>query len=276
MRPAWWVVIVCAAATGCLDKTPAPSSVRARPFMPPAVAEGLFVESVLVERPIGDAVLDQAVWVTSAPVLPPEPTALLAENGVRVAVVGGNLPPAFQSLMATEADLVNPHGLTFGGRKDAVIPTAGPIDPCTFEALTDLAGTRQPFSLRQARSGWQVRPDAIPDGRVKLACEPQVQHGDRQEWLRPTADGTRFVVHGEVPTERFPELGFEVTLGPNDYLLVGWSAASGDTLGGVLFAAVADGRPRQRLLVVRARQLGATPTDLPAISNPRGRPGERR
>src|SRR5262249_5819955 len=99
-----------------------------------------------------------------------------------------------------------------------------------------------------------------------------LQHGDRRDWLRPTADGTQFTVQGEVPTVRYPALGFEVLLGPNDYLLVGWPAAAEGTLGSALFAVEANNQPRQRVLVVRAGRLGeANPSDWPAVRGPRGR-----
>lgn len=255
------------------EPAPAASTSVARSLGPIVPADGLYIESVLLERPPGDNLLERELWSTDRAVVPPETAALLTENGLRVAVLRGALPPAFQKLLDSEPDTVNPHGLTFAGRKDAVLPTAGPIDSCDYAVLADLAGKRTPVSLRQAHAGILVRPEVLPDGRVRVRCEPQVQHGDRREWLRPTADRTQFVMQGEVPTTRYPGLGFDVTLGPNEYLLVGGPAASANTLGSVLFSATADdGRPRQRVLVVRAGRLGdPVPTDLPAIHGIRGR-----
>jgi len=117
-----------------------------------------------------------------------------------------------------------------------------------------------------------VRPERAADGRVKVWCEPQVQHGDRTDWFRPTADGTEFVKQGEVPVERYPGLGFEVLLGVNDYLLIGWPAETDATLGAALFGVEANGRPRQRVLVVRAGWGGSRASDLPPIPRHRGRP----
>jgi hypothetical protein len=292
MRGAAWAVILCAAAgTGCLYHRPDGSVGLANPFagrpgpgpanpaavarsLGPAVpAEGFYVESVLLERPVGDEVLDRQLWAAEQTPVPPETAALLTENGLRVAVLRGALPPVFQKLLDTEADTVNPRGLTFAGRKEFVIPTAGPTDPCEYEVLTDLAGRRTAVKLRQAACGFLVRPEPAADGRVRVRCEPQLQHGDRRGWLRPSADGTQFTMQEEVPTVRYPGLGFEVLLGPNDYLLVGWPAAMGNTLGSVLFGVEANNQPRQRVLVVRAGRLGdPTPSDLPAIRGPRGRP----
>jgi hypothetical protein len=231
------------------------------------------VQSVLIEQPVGDPFLNRDLWAAGWPAAGGQTRALLAENGLRAAVLGGNLPPRFQALLDSEPDTVNPHGLTFATRKDAVIPTAGPIDRCEYEVRTGLGGKPERVELREARCGVLVRPEATPDGRVRVWCEPQVQHGERQEWLRPTADGTQFVVQGEVPLEKYPALGFDVALGPNDYLLIGWDADRDGTLGAAMFAVEAGGRPRQRVLVVRAGRTGdAPPDDLPAAPNPSRRP----
>ena len=61
------------------------------PMVPP---EGLLVQSVLLEQPIGDAFLDRALWESTLPVGEPELRALLAENGLRVGILSGALPSA--------------------------------------------------------------------------------------------------------------------------------------------------------------------------------------
>ena len=279
---AWAGVLLCVAAGGCLDRMKRPTvaePVRARSFSPtgfgglqPVGADGLYVESVLLERPVGDTFLDRDLWAAGRSPLPGEADAVLAENGLRVLVLGGNLPPGFQKILASEAETVNPHSLTFANRKDAVIPTAGPTDLCEYDVRPDLAAKRTKVTLKQARCGVMVRPERTADGRVKLWCEPQVQHGDRTDWFRPNADATEILKQGEVPLERYPGLGFDVLLGPNEYLLIGWPANADATLGAALFGVEADGRPRERVLVIRAGVNGASATDLPPIPARRGRP----
>lgn len=290
---AWIAVFICAAATGCLDRltglampgraevaserspragAPGPSSSsKFGGLLQQTSGEGLRVLSVLIERPLGDAFLDRDLWTFAHAPLPPETNVVLAENGLRVLVLGGNLPPAFQKLLESDADTVNPHGLTFANRQNAVLPTAGPIDRCEFEVLPDLAGKKKDVKLAQARCGIAIRPEQTVDGRVKVWCEPQIQHGERQDWWRPTSDGTQFVVQGEAPVERYPTLGFEVTLGQDEYLIVGWPAAAKRTLGSALFAVEANGRPRQRVLVIRAASRGTAATDGPTPPPPHDR-----
>jgi hypothetical protein len=112
---------------------------------------------------------------------------------------------------------------------------------------------------------------------VKLWVEPRIQHGDRQQWIRPNADVTQLTQQVEVPVEKYPALGCEVALSPDDYLLVGWDSDRPDSLGSVMFGATAQGGARQRLLVVRARYAGpVTPADLPPITGPIQRPAVAR
>jgi hypothetical protein len=103
---------------------------------------------------------------------------------------------------------------------------------------------------------------------VKLWCEPQIQHGEQIDRFHPTADFTGFAVDKEVPLERFPGLGFEVVIAPNEYLVIGWPAAAQGTLGSVLFGVEANGQPKQRALVIRAEAIEFPPaTPAPGTKN---------
>jgi hypothetical protein len=231
--------------------------------------EALLVQSVLVEQPIGDQFLDRDLWALARPVGEPETRALLAENGLRAGILSGNLPQRFQELLDSEADTVSPNEMSFNKRKEAVIPTAGPVDPCRIALLADMAGNAQTVEFKQARCGMLVRPRVEEGGRVGIYCEPQIKHGERRDHYRPTEDGTGFIKTEEMPLERFPKLGFDVSLGTGDCLVIGWNAEQPETLGGALFAAEINNRPRQRVLVIRAYQHGrSTLSDLPVIAGP--------
>ncbi len=251
-------VAVCVAAVGCQwwprPDRPGP----ARATLPTAAPDGAYVESVLIERPIGDAVLDRELWLAAKPPLPAETDVLLAENGIRVRVITGGLPPAFRRLLETDA--VDPHGLTFNGRPDSVLPTASPPDPCSLRVLPDLAGARTEVTLTGATCGILVRPTWGGDRKLRVWCEPQIQHGEREDRFHPTGDGTGLTVTGEVPTERYPGLGFEVTLGPDDHVVIGSPAGADGTLGAAAFTAEADNQTRQRVLLIRGGWRGLPPT----------------
>jgi hypothetical protein len=267
MRRAWWVIVVCAASVGCFTRPERPTGTSvARSLAPAAPVEGVYLESVLFERPLGDKFLDRDLWAGTLPVGGQEVRALLSENGLRVAVLTGSVPQRFQTMLESESEAISGRGLTFASRKDEVLPTSGPHERCEFGLLADLAGKRAAVSFAQARCGVQVRPEALPDGRVRVFCEPQIQHGEKREWLRPSADFTGFVKFEEVPLAHYPWVAFDATLGRNEYLIIGWPADQPDTLGAALFGVQANGQPRQRVLVIRTRHANpGAASDLPSL-----------
>jgi len=280
MPRATWAIVLCAVVMGLgceklltsPDRPVTPSIARSlAPAIPP---DSLIVESVLLERPIGDIFLDCNLWTSTLPVGSPEIRSLLSENGIRTGILTGNLPTQFQTMLDNKADVVAPPLMwTFNNRKETVIPTAGPIEDCTFDMLPDLAGKPESVSLKEASCGVLVRPQSLGEGRVKVWCEPQIQHGSRQDRFRPSEDGTQFTKFEEVPTEKYPAFGFEVTLRPEECLVIGCIADQQETLGAVLFGVEANGHPRQRIVAIRARVVNSSPTaDLPAIAPPGRRP----
>jgi hypothetical protein len=275
MPRATWAIAGCTLvlATGCHGLAPTPdkpaSGAIARSLTSGIPADGLVVEKVLLERPLGDRFLNHDLWYATLCTVPPEMRELLASNGIQVGVLGGNLPGEFQSIVSNAAETIDPRMLTFNHLKEAVIPTAGPIADCKYEVLPDLAGKLQPIALKDARCGILVRPQQMGDGRIKLWCEPQIQHGERQDRFRPSEDGTQFTKFEEFPTEKYAELGFEVALRPDECLVIGSIAEARSSLGSTLFEAEASGNARQRVVVIRARQVNVSPTaDLPAITAP--------
>jgi hypothetical protein len=264
------VLLFLPAEWGCLRETGSrPVEQRTlRTLSPVLTADGIVVQSLLLERPIGDRFLDQELWDSTLPVGEPEQRALLGENGFRIGILTGNLPQRFQELLDSEVDVHSAEEKTFNHRTEGVIATAGPIDECRFEVLTDIGGRPKQLTLPQARCGVLVAPRPKDDGRVLVQFEPRIQHGERREWLRPTDDGLTFTRIDEIPIERFPALAVGATLGASDCLLIGMQADQPRTLAGALFRVEADQRPRMRVLVIRARQNGPAARDLPAINDP--------
>jgi hypothetical protein len=277
MRRAWWAIVgcaACAAAVGCFTRAGrvpvGPTDPVVRSLAPVVPTEGAVVETVLLERPVGDRFLDRDLWADALPIGGQEARVLLSENGLRAGVLAGSLPPRFQAMLESDAEALSARRMTFSLRKDEVLPTSGPHPRCALGVLNDVAGRRVPLAFEEARCGVQVRPEPAGPGRVKVTCEPHIQHGERRSWLRPSADGTGFVKHEEVPLARFPALAFDALLGPNEYLLIGWDATQPDTLGAALFGVPHATGARQRVLVVRAQMANPGPApDLPPLGGPR-------
>src|SRR5262245_33415372 len=125
MWRAWWVFVLCAAAAvGCLstrtDRQPTTSV--ARSLAPYTSAEGITLQSILLERPVGDRFLDGDLWQGTLPVGSQETRVLLSENGLHAAILAGNMPQQFQDLLQSETEAINGRQLTFAMRKEEVLP----------------------------------------------------------------------------------------------------------------------------------------------------------
>lgn len=275
LRLEWLLIAILTPIGGCLPWSLTPSakpSPQGPPLSRPA-ADALFLQTVLIEQPIGDAFLNGELWQMFPSAVPAATKALLAENGLRAVIVSGTPPEPFVKIIGSELSTVNPQYLTFASRKEDVIATNGPLEACSFKVLNDLAGDPHPMSLKQACCGWRVKPEVTAEGRVKIACEPQVQHGERQDWLRPSADGTQFTLKGEVPLERFSTLAFETTIGPREFLVIGGFAEETESLGAAFYRVESNNRVQQRVLVIRAGKGRAGDTDDYAMGpKPKGGP----
>jgi hypothetical protein len=260
-------VVVALAAVGCFSlpkETAASWFDRYGVFggsAPPA--SKVFLQTTLIDQPAGDPYLTHDLWLTTGKPLAPDRAALLAENGIRVGLIDGNPPPEFLRLVTSELHTVRPTQLTCTPGDSKVVPVNGPVARAEFGVAAEIGTARTVFDLPAAECGLAVTPTAADGGRVKLAFEPRIQHGAKQGWLRPTADGTGFAWRDGKPIEAFAKLGGEVTLGPKDYLLVGPTELPLGKLGGAFFVNPDAGR--MRVLVIRAWR-GPEPTDATTTS----------
>ncbi|SRR5581483_4495303 len=257
------VVLVCAAATGCLFRG---SEARSTGWFHGLTGgdSGLAIRTVLIDRPAGDPYLTRGLWASAGKPVPHEQATLLAQNGLRVGVLTGLIPGEFEQLITSEQATVSPMHRTLQPNKPKVVPVNGPLDRCSYRVLHDLAADPARVELTGAECGLSVTARPAEGGQVTLLCEPQVQHGEKQAWLKPTTDGTGFARRDAKPLETYPTLSFEVTLGPQDYLLVGPTEDPADTLGQALFYSLSEDRARQRVLVIRAlRGPDAAPVGKP-------------
>jgi hypothetical protein len=226
-------------------------------------ANKVFLQTTLIDQPAGDPYLTRDLWFAAGRPVAPDRAALLAENGIRVGLIDGNLPPEFLRLATSEVHTVRPTQQTCSPGDSKVIPVNGPILKAEFGVEKEIGTGRTAFDLSAAECGIAVTPSAADGGRVKLVFEPRIQHGAKQGWLRPTADGTAFAWRDAKPVEAFPKLGWEITLGPKDYALVGPTELPLEKLGGAFF--VNPGAGRMRVLVVRAWR-GPEPSDATPTS----------
>ena len=243
---------LAAAAAGCFPRVEdiRPKAIWSR--FGGSTPNDMLLRTMLVERAAGDAYLSNELWAGATRPLTHELSTLLAHNGFLVGIHSGVLPGEFERLMHTESSVVDPKERTFRPGKSRVVPIHGPIPLMQCKVLADLAADPAARTYTALECGLSVTANPIHADRVKLLCEPQVQFGDKELSLKPTADNSQFTRQERKPLETFNTLTFEVTLGPDDYLLFGPTENPADRLGQAYFVPVTAERARQRVLIVRA------------------------
>lgn len=255
----WWPRPATVTAERVSDE---PDSASRRPDRPD---HGVVLHTRLIEQPAGNDYLNRGVWLDATDPLPHPVSALLAVNGLRVGILTGLIPTELERLARSEASAVSPmlRGFQFGQSK--AVPVNGPIANCSFAAKPGLGDDPVTHELTAAECGLVVTVTADGD-RLRVRCEPRVQHATLRPWFRPTADGTTFERHDQRPTEAFPTLAWEVTLDRKDVLVIGATVDAERTLGEAFFFATTADRPRQRVLTLQAGVWGEPADTAPAGS----------
>jgi hypothetical protein len=229
---------------------------RWRPFHGRAAADVIQVEVSLVERPPADPFINQELWtLADEQIVPLERKALLEENGFRVGQLGGNTPAGLLTLLTSERSNVNPRRLfVHAGQPTRVV--LGPTAPlCSFRIQQD--GEPDDVSLEKAQCAFNMVASLAKDGRTRLQFTPQVRHGEKTLAPRPAVDGSGFILQEEWPTKSYASLDWEVTLGANQYVVVGARFDRPETLGYQCFLRREESAPIQRLLVIRTWRMTA-------------------
>ena len=261
-----WIVgfaLLSAVGSGCNTFAPhvRPKPVPAAPVERPAVAaipEGetrLAYHTRLVDQPAGSDYLNSGLWADATDHLDHERTTLLALNGLRLGVVAGNPPAELERLASSDATVLSPMLRSGAAGRPRAIPVNGPLASCTLGTVSAFGGEAKPKTFDLVECGLTLTSTVLPGDRLKVRGEFQIQHGERQPWLRPTSDGTGFARTDRRASESYPALAFEVTLGRADLLVLGATDEPAGKLGQAFFFSIQPDRVRQRVLLV---QVGAT------------------
>jgi hypothetical protein len=281
------VALLAGLLAGCFGARPEPTTARFAapgPFAGAAGADVVQLDVFLIERPAGDDFLNRKLWELAdeqAVSLESKPTPEdngfrvrqnLEDNGFRVGQIGGLLPSALQAMLGSNIACPDPrHVFLHDGH---VLPMPlGPVQPhCRLQIYKD--GRPTPADLETVQCRLEIVPQLTDDGRIRLQFTPHVQHGARAVTFAARQDPSgalRWDRHEDQPDETYSQAGWELTVIPNEFVLVGTSLKRPGTLGQACFlGGVDDDAPVQRLLVVRANRTLAelVPTDVPLGPSP--------
>jgi hypothetical protein len=219
----------------------------------PSGPDAVQIDIALIERPVGDRTLNDKLWsLADEQVIDIDQKALLEDNGFRVGQIGGLPPPELQSLLTSERSCTNARRLTSRAGESKPLALGPELAKCSFRVQRN--GEPALVTLEQAQCVLEMTPTLTADGRTKLRFVPMVQHGETRQTVCPAPDHSGFMLHSERATEPYPNLAWEVTLAPNEYVVIGGRYEQRETLGNQYFVRPDEEKPVQRLLVIRTNR----------------------
>jgi hypothetical protein len=253
-RAALGLALVVGFAAGCIEPQPVRSTSWSDRLRTSTFGKDIVqLDVALLERPVGDPFLNKELWnYTDEQTVPPEQKATLDDNGFRVGQIVGMPPGKLQALWSSERSCINPRTqLLPPGR--AALQILGPtLVHADFQVKED--GQAADIGLDQAQFVLEVVPTLARDGRTRLRFTPKVLYGEKVPDLRPDTDGSNWIYELNRPSKHFPAVAWEVSVAPNEYLVVGGSAEQPQSLGYQAFVQQDASGPVQRLLVIRTNR----------------------
>jgi hypothetical protein len=250
------------AAAGCtpVEKVSSTSWLPRLPsFQGPVGPDVVQMEVALLERPLGDPYINKDLWqFADERVVGPDRKAVMEGSGFRIGQVSGRLTPSgLLALLTSKRCCANPRALRVHAGHPTPLELGPALPVCRFQIDQDGQPVTAEFAQAQCRL--VVVPSLAGDGKTVLRFTPQVVHGAAAQVYRVTDDHTGLTMVTQRPTQDYPDLSWEATLAPDEYLVVGGCYDKPGTLGHQSFVRPDEAPPVQRLLVVRAGPLEDEP-----------------
>ncbi len=209
------------------------------------------IEVALLELPMGDAYINEQLWKETDELIVDDPDRrqALEANGLRVGQLVGTPPGEFQKLLLSKRCCSNPQALIFPAGKTVPIWLGATLPQSMFDFVQ--GRSRKEILLDQARYGLDVTARFTGDGRTRLTFTPKVENGEPLLPFQAAPERSAWELRIEKAARKFPELGWEVTLGANQYFFVGGRIDRERTLGVTAFTQIEGEIGVQRLLVIR-------------------------
>jgi hypothetical protein len=257
MRRGWALLLalLLAPLLGCFTGKPESAIVRhdaLMPFAAPLSDDTVVMEVALLECPVNDAYINGPLWDLVDETANPERKTELHDNGFRMGVLGPALPDRLIDLVTSERNASNIRQRSLPAGNAAPVPIGPSWKHCSFELKQE--GQPTAVELDKAQCLLKIVPTASKEGQIALSFTPQVQYGEMQRVTRPVQDATqvnRWDLQVNPSIENYDGLSWELTVAPNEYIVIGTQMDRVGTLGYRTFLHTENLSPVQRLLVLR-------------------------
>jgi hypothetical protein len=244
---------------GCILEGPTTTWLgRPRLLQGPTGSDVIQLDVAVLEGSVGNRPFNRDLWtLADEQGIPPEIEAVLEANGLRVGQIGGLAPPELQTLLASERSCVRSRRIQLRSGTPRTLVLGPAVTQGRFEIHEN--GHDIPVTLDKSSCVLRVIPTLAADGRTRLQFIPEVQRkstpvpaandAGSPAWER--AASVDLQGRDQESSQRFASLSWEITLPPNDYLLIGGRYDRPNTLGWQSFIRTDEDAPVQRLLVIR-------------------------
>lgn len=233
--------------------------------------DGVLLDLVVLEMPLGDTFINKDIWecanVRSGGL---ECHGLLADNGLRTGPVIGMIPDQLQNLLNSPRHCFSKRRQILPGGQTTAVAVGPALPVCSFRLHT--AEGDSDIELEQGQPTLIIAPSLADGGRIRLKFTPEVLYGTVGPNYSVAPDRSGRVLEFKRPNKTYPALSWEVTVAPNQCLLVG--SVFDDriledampTLGNQFF--LQEQRPGQvqRLLVIRTMRGEAPEGEWSAVT----------
>jgi hypothetical protein len=207
----------------------------------------------VVERRLGDPYINKELWAsTDEQAVGIDQLALLENNGFRVGQVIGSLPSELQRIVENYRYCEQRRGLFLRAGTATPFGWALPVPSCTYQIKQD--DSCREVTEDQAQCELLIEPTLTADGKTRLRFTPQVKYGEALTTIEAAPDQSGWDIQVKKACHVYPELSWELTLAPNEWLVIGTHLGQPQSLGYQAFVNEEGATPIQRLLVIRTNR----------------------
>ncbi len=267
-----WLFVLMAAPliAGCRDwqQTAPTGKTLLKPI--DVADDGMKLEIITVHCPLGDQLLNQAIWKDiDEQQFPIESRKQFSAGGLRAGILSGQLPAEISQLITaaeqqpkkiselaarlqTEPAVSRRQLQLYSGWHGEIVASGIYSSlPLLVQDATGVSGR----TYSQAQGIFTAEAQALGERRVKLKLTPEIQYGEpRQQWV--SDDGMLRPQSGK-PKRIFEPMAVEASLAPGQMLILTCRADRPGTLGHYFFteplasSGGEDPQMQQKLLIVR-------------------------
>ncbi len=207
------------------------------------------IEFAIVQEELGSDFLMGQLWQNvDEQIIPIEHRDEFEQNGLRVGLIKGSSSATLQKMLTSPESCPIAQRVMVAVNKEFHLP----LRQGAAEPLLTLvqAGEPQSMPVTNGEYGLVLKLTLAENGQVQVKAVPYVKRRqDLTKLIQPNEDRSGWKLPEDMQEERFEHMGWQVTLGPKDFLIVGSELEKNDRFGQHCFVDASD--KKQKILVIR-------------------------